>query len=181
MVKSLGHPRVVEDQKIESIDRKNVTLDSGEQIIFEVDQAVLTNRRVMANWKGSDGGSPSVQLPLDEILDYEKLNGGHESRVQLGLQLIAGGLTLLAANLIMHRLVPGGLPGLVDSLLFIAEAVALIYGTYVVMLSFVNPKPRTTILFTDIDAKNFAITFPGWNNTQANEFAVRFDRARQEL
>ena len=181
MVESLGHPKVVQDQTIESIYRKNVRLDSGEQIVFEVDQAVLTNRRVLANWKGPDGGSPSVDLLLDEILDFEKLNGGHESRVQLGVQLIAGGLALLAANLILHRLAPGGLPGLVDSLLFIAEAVALIYGTYIVMLSFVNPKPRTTILFTDLDAKNFAITFPGWDNSKAQEFTVRLDRARQDL
>ena len=159
---------------------KNIRLLPGERIILDVEQAVLTNQRVLAIWKGPRGGSPSVEKPLDDILEYDKFNGGRESRVQLGLQLIAGGLALLVVNLILHK-VTGGLPELVDSVLFIVLAAALIYGTYVLVLSYVNPRPRTTILFTGVDAKTFALTFPGWDNPQAQEFTVRFDRAKQEL
>ena len=159
---------------------KNIRLLPGERIILDMEQAVLTNQRVLASWKGPRGGSPSVEKPLDDIPEYEKFNGGRESRVQLGLQLIAAGLGLLIVNLILHK-VTGGLPELVDSVLFIVLSAALIYGTYVLALSYVNPRPRTTILFTDVDAKTFALTFPGWDNPQAQEFAVRFDRAKQEL
>ena len=160
--------------------RKNIRLLPGESIILEVDEAVLTNQRVLASWKGPRGGSPTVQKPLDDILEYEKLNGGRESRVLLGLQLMGGGLALLVVNLLLHS-ATGGLPELIDSVLFIILAAALIYGTYVLALSYVNPRPRTTVLFTDVDAKTFALVFPGWDNPQAQEFAVRFDRAKQEL
>ena len=163
-----------------TIARRNIRLLPGESIILEVDQAVLTNQRVLADWKGREGGSPSIEKPLDDILEYDKFNGGRESRVQLGLQLMAAGLGLLIVNLLLHR-ATGGLPELVDSVLFIVLSAALIYGTYVLALSYVNPRPRTTILFTDVDAKTFALTFPGWDNPQAQEFAVRFDRAKQEL
>ena len=161
-------------------DRKNIRLLPGEGIILEVDEAVLTNQRVLANWKGPRGGSPTVQKPLDDILEYEKLNGGRESRALLGLQLIGAGLALLVVNLLLHS-VTGGLPELIDAGLFIILAAALIYGTYVLALSYVNPRPRTTILFTDVEAKTFALVFPGWDNPQAQEFAVRFDRAKQDL
>ncbi len=160
-------------------ERKNIRLLPGERIILEVDQAVLTSQRVLAGWKGPRGGEPSIQAPLDDILEYEKLNGGRESRAQLGLQLIAAGLALLIVNLLLGSTV--GIPELVDAMFFIAEAAAIIYGLYVLTLSFVNPRPRTVILFTDVEAKNFAITFPGWDNPQAQEFTVRYDRAKQDL
>ena len=161
-------------------ERKNIRLLPGESIILEVEEAVLTNQRLLASWKGPRGGAPTVEKSLDDILEYEKLNGGRESRVLLGLQLIGAGLALLVVNLILHS-VTGGLPELVDSVLFIILAAALIYGTYVLALSYVNPRPRTTILFTDVEAKTFALIFPGWDNPQAQEFTVRFDRAKQDL
>ena len=161
-------------------ERKNIRLLPGESVILEVEDAVLTNQRLLASWKGSRGGAPTVEKPLDDILEYEKFNGGRESRVLLGLQLIGAGLALLVVNLILHS-VTGGLPELVDSVLFIILAAALIYGTYVLALSYVNPRPRTTILFTDVEAKTFALIFPGWDNPQAQEFTVRFDRAKQDL
>ena len=161
-------------------ERKNIRLLPGETIILEVEEAVLTDQRLLARWKGPRGGGPTVEKPLDDILEYEKFNGGRESRVLLGLQLIGAGLALLIVNLILHS-VTGGLPELVDSVLFIILAAALIYGTYVLALSYVNPRPRTTILFTDVEAKTFALIFPGWDNPQAQEFTVRFDRAKQDL
>jgi hypothetical protein len=163
------------------IRKTNIELLRGEQIVFEADPVVLTNQRVLANWKGPDGGRPSVQAPIEELLEYEKLNGGQESRVQTGLQLIAAGIVLLAANLLLDKAVSGGLPSVIDSVLFVGEAIALIYGTYIVLTSFVSPAPRTTILFTNIEGKTFAISFPGWDNSQAQEFTIRFDRAKRDI
>lgn len=163
------------------IRQTNIELLRGEKIVFETDLVVLTNQRVLANWKGPDGGSPSIQAPIEDLLEYEKLNGGQESRVQTGLQLIAAGIVLLAANLLLDNVISGGLPSLLDGVLFVGEAIALIYGTYILLTSFVNPAPRTTILFTNIEGKIFAISFSGWDNSQAQEFTVRFDRAKRDL
>ena len=163
-----------------TIARRNIRLLPGESIILEVDQAVLTNQRVLAELEGALKAARHRSEAPRRHPEYDKFNGGRESRVQLGLQLIAAGLGLLIVNLLLHS-ATGGLPELVDSLLFVILAGALIYGTYVLALSYVNPRPRTTILFTDVDAKTFALTFPGWDNPQAQEFAVRFDRAKQEL
>jgi len=88
---------------------------------------------------------------------------------------------LLAANLLLDNVISGGLPSLLDGVLFVGEAIALIYGTYILLTSFVNPAPRTTILFTNIEGKIFAISFSGWDNSQAQEFTVRFDRAKRDL
>ena len=163
------------------IRQTNIELLRGEKIVFETDLVVLTNQRVLANWRGPDGGSPSIQVQIEDLLEYEKLNGGQESRAQTGLQLIAAGIVLLAANLLLDKTVSGGLPSLIDSVFFVGEAIALIYGTYILLTSFVSPAPRTTILFTNIEGKIFAISFPGWDNSQAQEFTVRFDRAKRDL
>ena len=149
-----------------------------EKVIFQSDDLMLTNQRVIANWNNSERQIPEIQKPLTDILDYEKLNGGSEGRVQSGLKLIAIGLITLVFNLLLHRIIQNGF---IDSVLFIVEAVALIYGTYMVLLSLATPKPRTTILFTNVDSKTFAISLPGWDNPDAQTFTIKFDQLRRSI
>ena len=151
-------------------------IQPDEQVIFQSDDLMLTNQRVVANWNNSGRQIPEIQKPLTDILACEKLNGGSESRVRSGLKLIAIGLITLGFNLVLHGIIQNGF---IDSLLFIIEAASLIYGTYMVLLSLATPKPKTTILFTEVNSKTFAVSLPGWDNPDAQTFTTKFDQLKQ--
>ena len=83
-------------------------IQPDEQVIFQSDDLMLTNQRVVANWNNSGRQIPEIQKPLTDILACEKLNGGSESRVRSGLKLIAIGLITLGFNLVLHMSLQGG-------------------------------------------------------------------------
>ena len=158
------------------MNQDNPFILPDEEVIFQSGDLMLTNQRVIANWNDSERPIPEIQKPLTDILGYEKLNGGSEGRIQSGLKLIAIGLITLVFNLVLHGIIQNGF---IDSVLFMVEAVALIYGTYMVLLSLATPKPRTTILFTNVDSKTFAVSLPGWDNPDAQTFTIKFDQLKR--
>ena len=78
--------------------------------------------------------------------------------------------------MVLHGIIQNGV---IDSLLFILEAASLIYGTYMVLLSLATPKPKTTILFTEVNSKTFAVSLTGWDNPDAQTFTTKFDQLKQ--
>ena len=153
---------------------RRIELQDNEEVAFESDPAVITNQRLLANWRGKDGGRPKDRVALRDITGFEKIVGGQESRMDKGFTLGAGG-----AALILFDLVIPGLPGAVETVIFLSGIPAALFGVHLVLQSLVRLKPHTTLLF-EAGAKIIAVSFPGLENPDADEFARQFNRAKNE-
>ena len=158
------------------MNSRKIDLLKGEKIIFESDPAVLTNRRLLANWKGGRNGKASDEAHLSDIAKFEKIVGGQESRNARGLSAIAVGLVLMAASSAISNA-----QSTVQSIVFVAGALAVVIGFQFILTSLVRLKPHTTIFFETKSDKHIAISFPGRDNPQADEFARAYSRTKRDL
>ncbi len=156
----------------------------GERVILEKGPAVLTNKRLLANWRSVDGQGeqPGDQAFLKDIASFKKLSGGQESRVKPGLGWLGLGIAIILAEVIFTTvvdLIPAGT--LAESILFLAGALALVVGLYMLQSSLFRTKPHTTVFFTVPGSPDIAVTFPGRNNPDADELTRQFVRAKRGL
>ena len=155
----------------------NLELLEGEEIILQSGPAVLTNRRLLANWKGTNGGQARNQANLEDIPTFQKINGGKESRLKQGLTLGATGLILLIAS---ETILPD-LNSDLEIIVFMAGALATIIGIQFSLSSLVRIRPHSTVLFDVEGAKKIAVSFPGRDNPDADEFARVFARTKRDM
>lgn len=160
---------------------QHVQLQESEQVLFENERVVLTNQRVLANFKTTaNGTTPRDQALIKDIATVQQVNGGQESRLGPGLKLFGAGVALGALELILD-FVLGSIPRLVDGLLFLVSAVLVGVGGYMLVTSFVRVMPHTTVLFIIFGRKEIAVTFPGKCNEEADKLANAFARAKRAL
>ena len=146
-------------------------LDPNERVLFESRPGVVTNQRLLADWKGRGGGRPKHRIPLGDIDRYERVVGGHDSRADRGFAMLGGGgLAILIA------LVPG-LPDRLEAIVFFIGMVVGIFGVHFVLQSLVRLRPHTTLLF-DVGPKVIPVSFPGRENPDADELIRHFNRAK---
>lgn len=155
----------------------------GERVILEKGPAVLTNKRLLANWHSVDGKGqqPADQAFLKDIASFKKLSGGQESRVKPGLRWLGLGVAIIVAEVILTTfdIIPAGT--LVESILFLAGALALVVGLYMLQSSLFRTRPHTTVFFSVPGSPDIAVTFPGRNNPDADELTRQFLRAKRGL
>ncbi|MBM3948622.1 MAG: hypothetical protein FJ312_05185 [SAR202 cluster bacterium] len=160
---------------------QHVQLQEGEQVLFENERVVLTNQRVLANFKTTGNGTtPRDQALIKDIATVQQVFGGQESRLGLGLKLLGAGVALGALQLIWY-FVLGSIPRHVEGLLFLVSAVLAGVGGYMLVTSFVRVMPHTTVLFIIFGRKEIAVTFPGKFNEEADKLANAFARAKRAL
>lgn len=155
------------------MDQTEIRLHSGEEVLFDKGPAVLTNLRLVANALGADG---PVETPLGDLASFRQVNGGQESRVREGSQAIGAGVVLLVIGTLAR-----GASELVEALLFVVGALALLIGTYFVLSSALRVKPHTVVLFQTILSEDVVVSFPGWDNSDAEELTRVFVRAKRAL
>ena len=148
----------------------------GEEVLFESGPAVLTNRRLLANWEGGDGGRASNEALLKDIASFEKINGGQDSRYKLAMQLGAIGVVLIA----IEFSIPDPSKN-VDALLFFFGSLGILGGAHFSLASLLRAKPQTTVLFATRSEKDVSVVFPGRDNPTADELTRRFLRAKRGL
>ncbi len=155
----------------------------GERVILEKGPAVLTNKRLLANWHSVDGQGqqPADQAFLKDIASFKKLSGGQESRVKPGLRWLGLGVAIIVAEVILTTfdIIPAGT--LVESILFLVGALALVVGLYMLQSSLFRTRPHTTVFFSVPGSPDIAVTFPGRNNPDADELTRQFLRAKRGL
>ena len=153
---------------------RKVDLQTDERVLFEsAGSAVITNQRLLANWKGRYGGQPKHAVALEDIDGYERIVGGQDSRMEKGLSLGAGGAVLL-----LFGLMPG-LPSLIENVAFLGGILGVIFGLPFALQSMIRLRPHTTLLF-EVGAKVIAVSFPGRDNPDADELGREFSRAKKE-
>ena len=152
-------------------------LSENEEILFEGGTSVLTNQRLLANWKPGNNAKPDDEVFLKDIADFRKINGGQQSRIKDGLIIGAVGAVLTLIEILFSS----SLSDLLDTVLFLAGALGIVFGLYLVLRSFTRIKPHTTILFRVDGRRDIPVTFPGQNNPEADKLLRHYTRTKQGL
>ena len=155
------------------MDQTKIRLHSGEKVLFDKGPTVLTDQRLVAEAVGADG---AVETPLGDLASFRQVNGGVESRAREGSQAIGVGVALLVIGTLAR-----GASELLEAILFIIGALALLIGIYFVLSSAIRVKPHTLVLFQTILSEDIVVTFPGWDNPDAEELTRVFVRAKRAL
>jgi hypothetical protein len=159
-----------------------IDLSEGEEVLFERDNVVLTNLRLMADW--SDGEAGSVVL-VKEIDGVRNLNGGQDSQLGSGIKVLTVGAALMALQLLVERFVitssaNSGL-NIVNVVLFVVAAVGLGIGAHLIVTSLVRVKPHTSLFFVRFKNKDVRVSFPGRGNEDAERLLAAFNRQKRAI
>ena len=155
------------------MNQRRIRLLRDEEIIFEGGPAVLTNQRLLAEVAGA---KEPVEAKLAELASFRKMNGGQQSRTRAGVQSMAGGVGVMVLGTLVRQS-----SQLLETVFFLVGAMALLVGTYFVLSSMLRVKPNTTVFFRTRDFDDIAISFPGWDNPEAEELTRNFVRAKRGL
>ena len=155
------------------MDQTKIRLQSGEKVLFDKGPAVLTDQRLVAEVSGIDA---PVETPLEDLASFRQVNGGQESRAREGSQAIGVGVVVLIIGWLA-----GGASELIDAILFLIGALAFLFGIYFVSSSAIRVKPHTVVMFQTILSEDVVVSFPGWDNPEAEELTRVFVRAKRAL
>jgi hypothetical protein len=166
---------------IEPIEHQ-IDLSEGEEVLFERDNVVLTNLRLMTEWSDGEAGS---EVLVKEIDGVRNLNGGQESKLGSGIKVLTVGAALMAFQLLVERFVitssaNSGL-NIVNVVLFVVAAVGLGVGTHLIVTSLVRVKPHTSLFFVRFKSKDVRVSFPGRNNEDAERLLAAFNRQKRAI
>lgn len=78
-----------------------VRLEQGEEVLAQSERAVLTNRRLIAGLNRKDRAEITDAVPLSDIPNFKKSNGGQASKMRPGLQALALGVVLVILQLLL--------------------------------------------------------------------------------
>ena len=155
------------------MDQTKIRLHSGEEVLFDKGPAFLTNQRLVAEALGADG---PVETRLGDVASFRRANGGQKGRGRQGSQAIGGGVALLIIGSLA-----GGASELVETILFVIGALTFLSGTYLALSSVIRVKPHTVVHFQTTAFKDVIVSFPGWDNPDAQELTRAFVRAKRAL
>ena len=157
---------------------RDVQLIEGEEIVFESDPAILTNRRLIARPGRMGGPGEAAEAPLVEISRFQKVVGGHDGRVTLGSQFAAAGLALIGLQVAVETLGPD-ISDKLETAVFLLGAVSVVIGLYLALDSLFRLRPHTTLFFLILGKKDLIVSFPGRHNPQADELTRHFARVKR--
>ena len=155
------------------MERTRISLQRDEEVLFEKGPAILTNRRLVAEAIGIE---ETVEVPLGDLLSFKQFNVGQQSRLSQGIQATSAGTVVLVLGTLARSA-----SELLEGILFVAGALALLLGLYYLLTTAVRVRPRTTVLFETSDVKEVALSFPDWDNEDATELTRTFARAKRAL
>ena len=155
------------------MDQTKIRLHSGEKVLFDKGPAILTDQRLVAEAMGAE---EPIETSLGDLASFRQSNGGQESRMTQGSQAIGGGAALLVIGTFAR-----GASELIEAILFVVGALAFLVGVYFVLSSTLRVKPHTLIQFQTILSEDVIVSFPGWDNPDAEELTRVFVRAKRAL
>ena len=168
-------------------ESQNITtnlLDS-EETIHEGATFILTNQRLMVSSKPGKTSNVWEQAPLEECLDPKLKNAGKTTRKWLGYRLLLIGFAMIGLQMIPYLFfganILGKLPGLIESLYFLASMLTATAGIYLTLGSYLNRPPHTSVLFGVPGAKDLLAIFPGWDSEEASELVSKYRRAKRNV
>ena len=154
-----------------------VQLKRDEEVVFESERAVLTNQRLLANLDRKNIEQVTDDVPLTNVLNFEKSNGGRASRTNAGLKVLGVGLLVMLIQVVLAST----LPDLLETLLFLAASAAIVIGIYFLLDGVLRIKPFTTVMFKVMDSRDVHVYFDGMYNTEADELTRLYVRTRRDM
>ena len=90
-----------------------------------------------------------------------------------------GGLAIIVAEVLIQM--QFGLNQQIEAGLFLAGSLAAVIGLYLVLNSLFRPAPNTTIIFPVLQGDDIIVSYPEWDNPEAEELVRRFARAKRGI
>ncbi len=156
--------------------KPKVELIEDEEIVFEDEQTIITNRRLIGNF----GVSKDVEFnayDLAEVGTPNKFNGGQYGKRAIGLRLLIGGAAVVIAGAILQPILQPR--DEIEALVFVLGAVGSMVGLYMLLNDLFRPKPNTTVIFPIFDGKDIISSYPDWDNPEAEELVRNFARVKR--
>lgn len=156
--------------------KPRVELIEDEEIVFEDEQTIITNRRLIGNF----GVSKEVEFnayDLAEVGTPNKFNGGQYGKRAIGLRLLIGGAAVVIAGAILQPILQPR--DEIEALVFVVGAVGSMVGLYMLLNDLFRPKPNTTVIFPIFDGKDIISSYPDWDNPEAEELVRNFARVKR--
>ena len=166
--------------------QSQIQLLPDEEILFENERAVLTNRRLIGNFGSSSAGGFD-DADLREIGPPNKFNGGYQSKKDIALMLLVVGVAVVAVSMLLRSVfgIDGSPEALtfqrLEALTFLIGALAFVVGIYLLLNSLFRHSPNTTIIFPVLEGEDIIASFPEWDNADAEELSRRFARAKRGI
>ena len=155
-----------------------VELIEDEEIVFEDEQTIITNRRLIGNF-GMSKDEEFNAYDLTEVGTPNKFNGGQYGRRAIALRLLIGGAAVVLAGAILQPILQPDQR--IEALVFVAGAVASMVGLYMLLNDLFRPKPNTTVIFPIFDGKDIISSYPDWDNPEAEELVRSFARIKRGM
>ena len=150
-----------------------------EEIVLEDEQAVITNKRMIGNFgDASEGGFDAYELA--EVGAPNKFNGGQYGRRAIGVRLLIGGAAIVAVGVVFRSIIIQ-LGYIAEPLIFVVGAVGSMVGLYMLLNDLFRPPPNTTVIFPVFDGKDIIVSYPDWDNPQAEEMVRSFARVKRGM
>lgn len=153
----------------------------GEKIILENELVVLTDRRLIDMSTGKARRKTLKEANLKEITTFQKIKGGRESRMHLGLRSGVVGLGMLLLSYFLGLDILSFLPSFLEMVAFLSGAVTILVGVHFIVNSWARIKPHTTIIFLIPSSGELVVSFPGHDNNEAEALIRSYTRARRGL
>ncbi len=157
--------------------KPTIDLLVDEEIVFEDDLVVVTNRRLIGNFDTSEDGLDAVELRV--VGAPRQFNGGYESKRTAALQLLAGGVAVVLIGAFAEG--RGMFPDLVAALIFVVGATAAMVGLYLLVNSLFRRPPNTTVIFPVFEGPDVIASYPDRDNPQADQLVTAFARAKRRM
>ena len=155
------------------MDQTKIRLHSGEKVLFDKGPAILTDQRLVAEALGVE---KPIETPLGDLASFRQTNGGQDSRARQGSQAIGIGLALLVIGTLARDR-----SEFLEAVLFVVGALTFLVGLYFVLSTALRVKPHTLVQFQTILTEDVIVSFPGWDNPDADELTRVFVRAKRAL
>ena len=155
-----------------------VELIEDEEIVFEDEQTIITNRRLIGNF-GVEKDVEFNAYDLTEVGTPNKFNGGQYGRRAIALRLLIGGAAVVLAGAILQPILQPDQR--IEALVFVLGAVGSMVGLYMLLNDLFRPKPNTTVIFPIFDGKDIISSYPDWDNPEAEELVRSFARIKRGM
>ena len=157
--------------------KPKVELIEDEEIVFEDEQTIITNRRLIGNF-GMSKDEEFNAYDLAEVGTPNKFNGGQYGKRAIALRLLIGGAAVVIAGCDTPAYPPA--PTMrIEALVFVLGAVGSMVGLYMLLNDLFRPKPNTTVIFPIFDGKDIISSYPDWDNPEAEELVRNFARVKR--
>jgi len=165
-----------------------IVLLPEERVLFTSEKVILTNERLFVvdrNKKKINDYLLSDWTVVDvaEVVAPKLKNGGKASRKELGSRIFTIGICLISAQVIPYTLMDfnwlAAIGGFFEALYFMLSMMGTVVGVYLLLGSFLNPRPHTSVLFENPGSKALIAIFDGWDNKEAEELRRSFVRIRR--